>query len=160
MIRFAYAFAGVATAAALTGGVTGLALGSSPTTAPTLPDTSVGAVQTEWTPAVTTPAVPLSNGPAAVPATQVTRTIVIREGAPMAKPTTPKATKRVNTPEEPNGQSVEQSAEPVAVEVDPTPSPTPPQSTGEPPSMHGQPDPQLGGVTPGDPTQTPPPLEG
>lgn len=153
-------FTGTAIFAALAGGVAGLALGSSGHTAPTTP--SVGAVQTEWVPAVVQPATtPTAVAPAPVAQPVVTRTVTIVRHETTA-PTTPKAGKPVSTPNEPTEQTVEQSApaEPVAaVEVDPTPSPTLPPSNGAPSSMHGQPDPTLGGVTPGDPTQTPPPLD-
>lgn len=156
MTRFAYAFAAVAVVAAVSGGMGALIVGQSTPTAPTAP--TVGAVQTEWRPAVTTPA---DVAPAPVAQPVVTRTVtIVRHQS--AAPRTPKAGKPVSTPDEPNGQGTEQVEQPApvepvrAVEPDPTPAPQLPSSDGMPTSMHGTPDPVLGGVSPG-PLQTPPP---
>lgn len=161
MTRFAYAFAGVAVVAAVSGGMGALIVGQSTPTAPTAP--TVGAVQSEWTPAVITPAVTPVAG------RTITRTIVVREsnptqetqmaGAPADARSEVKAG-NAHTVTTPDPTPTPMPAAPaVAAQPDPTPSPTLPPSTGEPSSMHGQPDPQLGGVTPGDPSQTPPPLD-
>lgn len=146
MNRFAYAFAGVATAAALAGGVAGLALGHSDQSTPSVPS-----VQSQWQPAITTP-IAEPTGPAAQPT--ITRRIVVREVAPVAEPsTTPKQERPVAVPDEPNDG-------PALAPV--TPADAPAQAEPEPvddsdnlgAARGGQvttgtgPDPMVGAVTP------------